>query len=337
MEIVHDVLFTGPETGCHLSSAMNESRAMALQMCPFSPYLETGLKARFEVIRWFEISEPEKAAVLKQYAEAVRAVVTGGHIGCSDDLMVALPNLGIIAINGVGVDKVSLALARQRGVRITTTPGVLTADVADLAVGLIISLLRSIPAADAYVRAGRWLQADRPLGRKVSGRRFGIVGLGHIGAAIAARLTAFGPVAYTGPNQKPQAAYAFHANAVELAAASDVLVIACPAYASTHRLINAQVLDALGPEGYLVNVARGAVVDEPALIAALNAGRIAGAALDVFENEPQVPAELIASQKVVLTPHVASATVETRMQMSDVVLANLDAFLSGQLPAAAAS
>ena len=316
-------------------SAMNESRAVALQMCPFSSYLEAGLKARFEVIRWFELAEAEKARVLQRHAQAVRAVVTGGHIGCSDDLMVALPNLGIIAINGVGVDKVSLALARQRTVHVTTTPGVLTEDVADLAVGLIISLLRGIPAADAYVRAGRWLQADRPLAHKVSGRRFGIVGLGHIGSAIATRLTAFGPVAYTGPHRKPQAAYPFHVNAAELAAASDVLVIACPANASTCRLIGTPVLNALGPEGYLVNVARGSVVDEPALIAALNAGRIAGAALDVFENEPHVPAELLESQNVVLTPHVASATVETRMQMSEVVLANLDAFLHGQAPASA--
>jgi lactate dehydrogenase-like 2-hydroxyacid dehydrogenase len=309
---------------------MSESRAVALQMCPFSSYLEAGLKARFEVIRWFELSASEKAAALQRHAGAVRAVVTGGHIGCSDDLMVALPNLGIIAINGVGVDKVSLPLARQRAVYVTTTPGVLTDDVADLAVGLIIGLLRGIPSGDAYVRAGRWLQAERLLARKVSGLRFGIVGLGHIGSAIAGRLTAFGPVAYTGPHRKPQAAYPFHANAEELAAASDVLVIACPANASTLRLIGAAVLDALGPEGYLVNVARGSVVDEPALIAALNAGRIAGAALDVFENEPHVPAELLESQKVVLTPHVASATIETRMQMSDVVLANLDAFLRGQ-------
>jgi lactate dehydrogenase-like 2-hydroxyacid dehydrogenase len=314
---------------------MNESRAIALQMCPFSSYLESGLKTRFEIIRWFELSEAEKAAVLQRQAEAVRAVVTGGHIGCADDLMMALPNLGIVAINGVGVDKVSLPLARQRAVHVTTTPGVLTEDVADLAVGLIIGLLRGIPAADAYVRAGKWLKSERPLARKVSGRRFGIVGLGHIGSAIAARLTAFGPVAYTGPHRKPHEAYIFHANAGELAAASDVLVIACPANASTHHLIDAAVLDALGPEGYLVNVARGSVVDEPALITALDAGRIAGAALDVFENEPHVPAELIASQKVVLTPHVASATVETRMHMSDVVLANLDAFLSGRAPAGA--
>jgi lactate dehydrogenase-like 2-hydroxyacid dehydrogenase len=314
---------------------MNESRAIALQMCPFSSYLETGLKARFETIRWFELSESEKAAVLQRHAKAICAVVTGGHIGCADDLMMALPGLGIVAINGVGVDKVSLPLARQRGVHVTTTPGVLTEDVADLAVGLIIGLLRGIPAADAYVRAGKWLKSERPLARKVSGRRFGIVGLGHIGAAIAARLMAFGPVAYTGPRRKLQASYTFHANAGELAAASDVLVIACPANDSTHHLIDAAVLDALGPEGYLVNVARGSVVDEPALIAAIDTGRIAGAALDVFENEPQVPAELIASQKVVLTPHIASATVETRMQMSNVVLASLDAFLAGQAPASA--
>ena len=230
----------------------------------------------------------------------------------------------------MGVDKVDLPFARSRNVRVTTTPGVLTEDVADLAVGLIIGLLRGIPASDAYVRAGSWEQGDRPLARKVSGRRFGVVGLGHIGAAIAARLAAFGPVAYTGPQRK-EVPYAFHADLLDLARASDVLVLACPANASTRHIVNAAVLAALGEEGYLVNVARGAVVDEGALVAALDAGRLAGAALDVFENEPHVPEALRSSSRVVLTPHMASATVETRIRMADVVLENLDAFRAGGL------
>jgi lactate dehydrogenase-like 2-hydroxyacid dehydrogenase len=294
-----------------------------LQLCPFSPHLESGLATRFTVIRWFEMSPAAQSAWLKEYGAMVRGVVTGGHVGCSNELMQALPALGVIAINGVGVDKVDLPLAGTRGIRVNTTPGVLTEDVADLAVGLVIGLLRGLAQADAFVRAGNWVRGERPLGRKVSGRRFGILGLGQIGSAIASRLSAFGPVAYTGPNRKA-VAYPYFANVSELAAASDVLVIACPANAATHHLVAAQVLRALGPEGYLVNVSRGAIVDEAALIAALTRGELAGAALDVFENEPHVPEALRNSERVLLTPHVASATVETRIGMADVVLRGLD-------------
>ncbi len=308
---------------------MSYVRPVALQLCPFSTHLESGLKSRFDVIRWFETDPAEQAAWLQQHAAAVRAVVTGGHIGCPSALMQSLPGLAVISINGVGVDKVDLALARSRGVRVTTTPGVLTEDVADLAVGLVIALLREIPTGDAYVRAGAWRNGDRPLARKVSGRHFGIVGLGQIGLAIARRLAPFGPVAYTGPAPK-DVPFDYHADATALAQAVDVLVLACPAIAATRRMVNAQVLAALGPQGYLVNVARGSVVDEAALIQALEQRTIAGAALDVFEAEPEVPARLRECPRVVLTPHVASATVETRLRMADLVLENLDASL--QLP-----
>ena len=188
-----------------------------------------------------------------------------------------------------------------------------------------------MPSSDG----GGWEQGDRPLARKVSGRQFGIVGLGLIGSAIAARLAAFGPVAYTGPRRK-EAPYEFHAELMALARISDVLVLACPANASTKCLVNAAIIDALGPQGYLVNVARGSIVDEAALAAALIEGRLAGAALDVFENEPHVPDSLRESAKVVLTPHTASATVETRTRMAELVLENLDAFMAGApLPTAA--
>jgi lactate dehydrogenase-like 2-hydroxyacid dehydrogenase len=307
---------------------MNESRTTAIQLCPLSSYLEAGLGGRFELIRWFDLSEAERATFLARRSTAVRAVITGGHVGCGNELMEALPSLGIVAINGVGTDKIDLELARARGVRVTTTPGTLTDDVADLAIGLIIALLRGIPAADAHVRAGRWPQGDRPLGRKVSGRRFGIVGLGQIGSAIAHRLAAFGPVAYT--DTRPQAMpYEFHDTLLSLARSSDVLVVACPANASTHHLINGAVIDALGPNGYLINVARGSIVDEPVLAAALTEDRLAGAALDVFENEPEVPEALRTSGNVVLTPHIASATLETRTRMADLVLKSLDDFFAG--------
>jgi lactate dehydrogenase-like 2-hydroxyacid dehydrogenase len=299
------------------------AKPTVLQLCPFSTYLETALNERFTVVRWFDMNPAAQTAWLNENGPTVRAVVTGGHVGCNPELMAALPKLRLIAVNGVGVDKVDLPLARSRGVRVSTTPGVLTEDVADLAVGLVIGLLRGVAQADAYVRAGSWVAGDRPLGRKVSGRRFGIVGLGQIGSAIASRLVAFGPVAYMGPAPKA-VPYAYFAQPTALAAASDVLLIACPANAATLHLVNAEVLRSLGPEGYLVNVSRGSIVDETALTAALARGEVAGAALDVFENEPYVPAALRSSERVLLTPHVASATVETRKAMADLVLQNLD-------------
>jgi lactate dehydrogenase-like 2-hydroxyacid dehydrogenase len=303
------------------------AKPTVLQLCPFSTYLDTALNERFTVVRWFEMKPAAQITWLNENGPTVRAVVTGGHVGCSNELMAELPNLGLIAINGVGVDKVDLPLARSRDVRVSTTPGVLTDDVADLAVGLVIGLLRGVAQADAYVRAGSWVAGDLPLGRKVSGRRFGIVGLGQIGSAIAARLSAFGPVAYMGPAPKA-VPYPYFAQPTALAAACDVLIIACPANAATHHLINAEVLTSLGPEGYLINVSRGSIVDEAALTAALARAELAGAALDVFENEPHVPQALRNSERALLTPHVASATVETRKGMADVVLQNLDLLFS---------
>ena len=308
---------------------MSSQRPAALQLCPFSAYLESALAQRCELIRWFALDDAERAQWLTAHAARVRAVITGGHVGCSPELMAALPNLGVIAVNGVGVDRVDLAVARRRGIRVGTTPGALTADVADLAVGLILALLRGIPAGDAFVRAGRWPAGEMPLARQVSGRRFGVVGLGQIGSALAGRLAAFGEVAYTGPHPK-NGPYRYHAELLSLAHASDVLILTLPASPATRHLVNTAVLQALGPAGYLINVARGALVDEAALIAALDQGTIAGAALDVFENEPHVPQALRQHPKVLLSPHRASATVETRTRMADMVLAHLDACLAGE-------
>ena len=306
----------------------------ALQLSPQSHYLEAGLAERLQLVRWFELDPVQQSTWLEANAGSVRAVVTGGHVGCGNALMSLLPSLRLIAINGVGFDKVDLAFARERGVRVTVTPGALTEDVADLAVGLVIALLRGIPGADKYVREGAWLTGETPLARKVSGRRFGILGLGRIGSEIARRLSVFGPVSYTSPSAK-DIPYDFHASVLDLASAVEVLVVACPANAATLGLVNKDVLASLGPEGWLVNVARGSIVDEAALIAALEAGSLAGAALDVFEDEPNVPEALRANRKVVLTPHIASATIETRKRMADIVLENLDAVLAGRAPPAA--
>jgi lactate dehydrogenase-like 2-hydroxyacid dehydrogenase len=308
---------------------MTSGSRIALQMCPFSAYLESGMADRFQVVRWFELDEPARGSLLATRSTDICAVATAGHIGCPADLVHRLPGLRVIAINGVGLDKVDLALAARRGIKVTTTPGALAEDVADLAVGLVIGLLRGIAPADAFVRSGQWLAGERGLARKVTGRHFGILGLGQIGSAIAARLAPFGPVSYCGPRRKP-VPYFYHDTVLALAQASDVLVIACPATPDTIRMVNTAVLAALGEEGYLVNVSRGAIVDEVALIEALDTGRLAGAGLDVFVDEPHVPVALCASPRTLLTPHIASATVETRRRMADLVLAGLDSIAFAQ-------
>jgi lactate dehydrogenase-like 2-hydroxyacid dehydrogenase len=313
---------------------MMMTKPSLLQLCPFSPVLEEQLRETFDVCRLFELGDADADAWLNAHGAAVRAIATGGHLGAPAALVERLPALGIIAINGVGFDKVDLDVARRRGIRVTTTPNTLTDDVADLAIGLVIALLRGIVASDGHVRAGRWEQGERPLGRKVSGRRFGIVGLGQIGSAIAARLSAFGPVLYTDLAEKA-VPYAFVPDLKTLAERSDVLVLASAASAATFHLIDETILEALGADGYLVNVARGSLVDEAALIAALQDGRIAGAALDVFADEPRVPSALTDIPHLVLTPHIASATVETRRRMAELVIENLRAYVDGAaLPSA---
>lgn len=303
---------------------MSKTRPTLLQLNPFMEFLENGLNERFEVVRWFELADAEQRAWLDAHAAEVEAVASGAHIGCSNELMDALPNLKVVSINGVGIDKIDIEHATSKGIHVGTTVGGPTEDTADLAVGLIIALLREIPAAHEHVRSGRWSDGERPLARKVTGRKFGIVGLGQIGSAVAARLAPFGPVAYTGPNEKP-VPYEYVADLKTLARDSDVLIVTCPANEQTRHLISTDVLDALGPEGWLINVARGPIVDEAALMDALDARRIAGAGLDVFEDEPNVPERLRASPHVVLIPHMGSATVESRHRMAEMVLENLDA------------
>ncbi len=267
---------------------------------------------------------------LARNAKRVEGIVTGGHLGVPSPLMSALPNLKVIGINGVGFDKVDLDLARNRGVRVANTPDVLTDDVADLGVGLTIALLRRLPQSDAYLRAGQWPSGDMPLATKVSGKRIGIFGLGRIGRAVARRFAGFTDrIGYT-DIVKHDVPFAYYPDVTALAAASDVLVICAAASASTRQVISTAVLDALGPSGVLVNVARGSIVDEPALVNALQAGHLGGAALDVFEDEPNVPAKLLTMHNVILTPHIASATNETRRAMGDLMIDNFDAFFAGK-------
>ncbi len=297
-----------------------------------SPLLAPRLTAAFTV---HAIDAAKPAGVSAEIAPQIRAIFASGESKVSAALIASLPALEIISVMGVGYDGIDVAAAKARGVVVTHTPDVLNDDVADLAIGLMLSAARQLPAADRYVRAGLWPQGPMPLARKMSGARIGIVGMGRIGQAIAQRALGFNmTVAYTARSAKPALPWAFLPDAVSLAAVSDFLVVITPGGAGTRKLINAEVLAALGgsspQKGILINVARGSVVDEAALIEALEQGVIAGAGLDVFEAEPNVPERLRALPQVVLVPHIGSATGQTRQAMADLAFDNLQCQLSGQ-------
>ncbi len=292
------------------------------------PPMMESLRGAFRVHDRIHESDPTAFGAV---APRIRAISGSGESKVPRELIDRLPALEIISVFGVGYDGVDVAAARERGIPVTNTPDVLNDEVADLAIGLMLSVARRLPQADRYVRQGKWLSGPMPLARKMSGARLGIVGLGRIGNAIAKRAEAFGmTVAYTSRNVRPESPYRYFASAEALAAEVDFLVVITPGGAGTRKLIDAKVLKALGKNGYLINVARGSVVDETALIEALQNGTIAGAGLDVFENEPNVPAALAALDNVVLTPHVGSATWETRRAMGDLAFGNLVAHFAGK-------
>jgi lactate dehydrogenase-like 2-hydroxyacid dehydrogenase len=280
----------------------------------------------------WQVAPQERAAFIAGVAPNVRGVATTGMAGIGADLAAQLPRLEIVAVNGIGVDAVDFAALRPRGIVVTNTPGVLTDDVADLAVALLLASTRRIPALDAYVRGGQW-QAGVPVkpARSLRGKVAGIYGFGRIGQAVAARLAAFGlQLRYWQPNVKGGVDVPRAASLLDLARDSDYLVLCAPGGAATRGTVDAAVIEALGPEGTLVNIARGSLVDEPALAAALADGRLGAAALDVFADEPAVPAALAELPNVVLTPHVGSLTVETRHAMGQLVVDNLLAHFSGK-------
>lgn len=277
---------------------------------------------------------PEREAFLAEHGAEIVAAVTTGGVGVDAELMAALPNLGAVVNFGVGYDTTDVDEAASRGIGVSNTPGVLDDCVADTAVALLLDCMRRFSASDRYLRAGRWAaEGHYPLTRNVSGVRVGIIGLGRIGTAIATRLQAFGcPISYHNRHEIPDSPYEYVDSPVELARRVDALVIAATGGDGTRHLVDRDVIAALGIEGYLVNIARGSVVDQDALITALADGRLAGAGLDVFDDEPNVPDALIALDNAVLLPHVGSATVETRAAMEALTLANLERFLeSGEL------
>ncbi len=301
-------------------------KAELLLMAPIYGATQQHLEATYTVHRLWEAPDPD--AKLAELADRIDTVVTPGGRGMTAAEMRALPKLKLIACFAVGVDAVDVAAATALGIKVTNTPDVLTEDVADLALALVLATVRRVAAGDRYVRSGAWLKGALPLTQSVQGKTMGIVGMGRIGQAIAKRAAAFGlRIAYQGPRDK-SLPYPYHADPVELAKACDILVAACPGGDATRGIISAAVIEALGPQGVFVNIARGSVVDEPALVNALVHGRLGGAGLDVFVDEPRVPAALLTLDQVVLQPHVGSASHATRTAMGQLVIDNVAAWFA---------
>jgi D-3-phosphoglycerate dehydrogenase len=272
----------------------------------------------------------DRKAFIAEHAPDIRAIATRGELGANAELIASLPKLELIACYGVGTDGIDLAACRARGIRVSNTPDVLNGDVADLAVGLTLALQRRIPAGDAFVRSGAWAQGPMPLATRVFGQRVGIAGFGRIGSTIARRLSGFEmELGYFSRTPKADSPHRHFASLPALADWCDVLIVILPGGEATRGIVNAEVLQALGPRGWLVNVSRGTTVDEGALLQALEQKTIAGAALDVFLNEPRIDPRFAALDNVVLHPHHGSGTEETRRAMGELVRRNLQAHFGG--------
>ena len=285
------------------------------------------LESHFEVLRLYK--EPDPEAALQARRMDIVGIVSNTATPVRANLIEALPNLEIISQFAVGVDNIDLAVAKARGIAVTNTPDVLTDDTADTAMALLLAVARRVCEGDMYVRVGKWLNGAMPLGVSLSGKKVGIVGLGRIGLAIAKRCEAFGmEVAYNTRTPK-NVNYKYYNNINELADFVDVMILACSGGEGTRGLVDNSVLKSLGPRGIIVNVSRGTVIDETALLEALASRTIAGAGLDVYSNEPHVPEALVKMDNVVLLPHIGSATVETRTVMGNLVIDNLLAHFGG--------
>lgn len=300
-----------------------------LVLGPLRPVIARGL-ARFTVHKLSAATGKERLPALAR----VGAAALTGFAPVDGALLAQLPALEIISNFGVGYDHIDVAAAAKRGVVVTNTPDVLTEEVADTAVGLLLCAVRELPQAERFLRAGKWLKGLYPLSRgTLRNRTVGILGMGRIGLAIARRLAAFGmPIVYHSRRPRPDIPYRYYAQLIDMARDVDTLMVVVPGGPATKNMVDATVLEALGVEGVVVNVARGSVIDEPALIAALQNKTILAAGLDVFANEPNVPAELVALENAVLTPHIGSASVFTREQMDQLVVDNILAWADGKPP-----
>jgi hydroxypyruvate reductase len=301
-----------------------------LMIAPMMPSVMQALEADYTVHRLWEATD--RPAFIAQVATGVRAIATNGSVGAGTELIGALPELELIACYGVGVDAIDLVSAKARGIPVTTTPDVLTADVADMAVALMLATSRRLVRGDRYVRDLEWpAKGEMPLTRRVTGRRAGIVGLGRVGKALAKRLSAFEMrIAYADIAAQPEQPFEFISSLKDLAAQSDFLIVTAAGGPASSKMVNAEILAALGSNGILINVSRGSIVDEHALVEALEAGTLGGAGLDVFQNEPHVPNALFKFENVVLIPHHSSGTIESRSAMGDLVVQNINAHFAGQ-------
>jgi hydroxypyruvate reductase len=309
---------------------LSDKKVKIVRLEPMPPWISARLEDEFDATLLANLAD--RPAAMLEHAADIRGVATPGQIGANRALLEALPNLEIVSLFSVGWDGVDVAYCKERGIIVTNTPDVLTHCVADMGMALTLAALRRVVEGDRYVRAGRWeREGVLAMSHSPRGRTLGIVGLGRIGLELAARAQAFGMnIAYHNRQRRDDVDFDYHGNVVSLAAASDVLALTCPGGKATFHLIDEKVLAALGSEGILVNIARGSVVDEPALIRALQDGVIGGAALDVFEAEPKVPAAFMEMENVILQPHHASASVETRTAMGNLTVDNLVAHFSGK-------
>lgn len=294
----------------------------------FYPPVMEALTATYAVHPLYQAGD--RTAFLAPLKDKVRGVATFTS-KVDVGLMDALPRLEIVASMSIGLDHIDLAAAKARGIRVTNTPGVLTDDVADLAIGLMVAVARRLAVADRYVRDGSWLAGPMPLQSGLGGTTLGVLGMGRIGQAIAKRAAAMNmTIVYHGPRSRPELPYRFYADLAAMAGDVDYLVIAVPGGPATRHLVDARIIAALGSKGAIINIARGSVVDQAALVAALTERKLAGAGLDVFEDEPRVPAALTRLESVVLTPHIGTATHATRLAMGRLMLDNLAAHFAGK-------
>ena len=304
------------------------SKPHLLQLASYPDWDQAPLDAACEVHHLWQAADP--AAFLAEHGSKITAIATNGGRGARPEEIAACPNLKLIAINGVGYDAIDLALCRKRGIAVSNTPEVLNGDCADLALGMALALARNIPAAEAHARSGAWAQAAFPLQKRFFGAKAGILGMGRIGQDLARRLEGFDmQIAYSARSAK-DCAYQYIPDPVELARFADFLFVTVIANAETRHIVNADVLHALGPNGMVINISRGANIDEEALLDALEQGRIGGAALDVFEAEPQFNPRFIPLRNVLLQPHQGSATEATRRAMGQLMRDNLAAFFAGE-------
>ena len=299
-----------------------------LILAPLPDFLMEPLRAHYECHEYH--SGADKPALPQECGSTIRGIVGSGGTNYSEAILQQLPRVEIISVLGVGYDGVPLDYCRARGIHVTNTPDVLTDDVADTALALVLMTSRKLVAANRFLHDGKWQRGQFELASALHGKTAGIFGLGRIGKAIAIRLAACGmKIAYYGRKAQP-VPYDFLGSLIDLARESDFLIVACPGGPETRHKINAEVLAALGSDGTLINIARGSIVDEAALISSLKNGTIKAAGLDVFENEPNLPAELLQLDNAVLLPHIGSATRETRGAMADLVVRNLAAHFAGQ-------